>query len=61
MRVKDLQAHLEKSPQAILEAKFMSNGEVFYLALVFGAFSIFALVVGYQSFAETRWLKKKKD
>ena len=38
----------------------MSNGELFYLALVLGSFSIFALVVGYQSFAESRWLKKDK-
>ena len=38
----------------------MWSGELFYLAFVVGAFGVFAMVVGYQSFAESRWLKQKK-
>ena len=39
----------------------MSIGEIYYLALVFGAISVFALVVGYQSFAEWLWLRNRKE
>ncbi len=38
----------------------MSSGELLFLAIVVGAFCTFALAVGYQSFAESRWLKKNK-
>jgi hypothetical protein len=37
----------------------MSSGELSILMLVIGAFSVLAGIVGYQSFAESRWLKKK--
>jgi hypothetical protein len=37
----------------------MSIGEMSYLATAIGAFSLFALIVGYQSFTESRWLKKR--
>jgi len=37
----------------------MFSGELSFLMLVIGDFSAFAGIVGYQSFAESRWLKKQ--
>lgn len=39
----------------------MSGAETLYLEFVLGAFSIFAMAVGYQSWAESRALTKKTE
>ncbi len=37
----------------------MPSGEILFLGIVLAAFATFAIAVGYQSFAEWRYLRNK--